>query len=67
MLNLIQYSDWSEKNMLQFDTISLLVIYWVVPILILAGRGAVAAYRARKHRQALQALEENITPYTRNL
>ncbi|MFW9850003.1 MAG: hypothetical protein ACFFF4_12770 [Candidatus Thorarchaeota archaeon] len=53
--------------MLQFDTISLLVIYWVVPILILAGRGAVAAYRARKHRQALQALEENITPYTRNL
>ncbi|MHA1906147.1 MAG: hypothetical protein ACW98Y_02545 [Candidatus Thorarchaeota archaeon] len=52
--------------MLQFD-LTLLIIWWVVPIVILFGRGALAAHRARKRRHALQALEEKITPFTRDL
>ncbi|MHA2423902.1 MAG: hypothetical protein ACXAEF_03890 [Candidatus Thorarchaeota archaeon] len=53
--------------MLQFDTLSMLIIWWVVPIVLLGGRGALAAHRARKRRHALKALEEKITPFTRNL
>ncbi|MCK5239472.1 MAG: hypothetical protein KAR33_08000 [Candidatus Thorarchaeota archaeon] len=53
--------------MLQVDTISFLVIWWVVPIVLIAGRGVLAAHRARKKRHALRSLEENITPFTRAL
>ncbi len=54
--------------MLQFDSFPLIFILWIiVPITLLAGRGALAAHRARKKRHALRALEEKITPFTRNL
>jgi hypothetical protein len=53
--------------MLQFDTLSLLFIWWVVPIILLAGRGALAAHNARKRRHALRVLEESVTPFTRDL
>jgi hypothetical protein len=46
---------------------SMLIIWWIVPIVILGGRAALAGYRARKKRQELRQLEENSTPFTRKI
>jgi hypothetical protein len=49
---------------MQFD-MTLLIIWWGVPLLILGGRAALAGYRAKKKRDELKRLEENSTPFTR--
>jgi hypothetical protein len=41
-----------------------IIIWWVVPIVILGGRAALAGYRARKKRQELKLLEDKSTPFT---
>ncbi|MHA1768259.1 MAG: hypothetical protein ACTSV3_00200 [Candidatus Thorarchaeota archaeon] len=43
---------------------TMLIIWWVVPILILAGRAALAGYRTKKKRDELRRLEETITPFS---
>ncbi|MHA1587200.1 MAG: hypothetical protein ACTSV9_00300 [Candidatus Thorarchaeota archaeon] len=51
---------------MQMD-ISLLAIWWGLPLAILLGRAGLAAYRTKKKRQELQELEKNTTPFTRKL
>ena len=53
-------------DMMQFD-LTLLIIWYVVPLAILFGRGALAANKARKKRQELREIEQNSTPLTRDL
>ena len=45
----------------------LMLMWWVVPIALLLGRGALEAHRTRKRRLALRTLEEKMTPFTRDL
>lgn len=48
---------------MQFD-MSLIIIWWIVPIIILVGRAAFAGYRAKKKRDELKRLEKRSTPFT---
>jgi hypothetical protein len=48
---------------MQYD-MTMLIIWWVVPIAILGGRAALAGYRAKKKRDELKRLEESSTPFT---
>ena len=43
---------------------TLLVIWYVVPALLIGGQAALAGYRAKKKRDELRRLEENSTPFT---
>ncbi|MGV9170102.1 MAG: hypothetical protein ACOC38_09215 [Promethearchaeia archaeon] len=52
--------------MLQLD-LSLLFIWYFVPILILAGKAGVEAYKTKKKKDKLKVLEEEATPFTRKL
>ncbi|NOR38617.1 MAG: hypothetical protein GQ580_03400 [Candidatus Thorarchaeota archaeon] len=47
--------------------ISLLAIWWGLPLAILLGRAGLAAYRTKKKRQELRELEKTTTPFTRKL
>jgi len=49
--------------MLQFD-MSLLIIWYTVPIGLFGLRAVYAGYRAWQKRQELRRLEEKITPFT---
>jgi len=51
---------------MQMD-ISLLAIWWGLPLAILLGRAGLAAYKTKKMRQELRELEKNTTPFTRKL
>ncbi len=53
-------------TMLQLD-LSLLFIWYFVPILILAGKAGLEAYKTKKKKDELKALEEEATPFTRKL
>ncbi|MFW9981457.1 MAG: hypothetical protein ACFFE3_06050 [Candidatus Thorarchaeota archaeon] len=55
-----------KRQKMQFD-MTMLIIWWVVPIVIIAGRAGLAGYRAKKKRDELKKLEENSTPFTRKL
>ncbi|MFW9797021.1 MAG: hypothetical protein ACFFE2_08285 [Candidatus Thorarchaeota archaeon] len=48
---------------MQYDY-SFILIWWIVPMLILAGRAGLAGYRAKKKRDELKRLEEKSTPFT---
>jgi len=48
---------------MQYDY-TFIIIWWVVPIVILAGRAGLAGYKARKKRLQLKRLEEKSTPFT---
>ncbi|MGD9395488.1 MAG: hypothetical protein PVJ05_03580 [Candidatus Thorarchaeota archaeon] len=48
---------------MQYD-MTMLIIWWVVPIVILGGRAVLAGYRAKKKRDELKRLEESSTPFT---
>ncbi|MHA2025527.1 MAG: hypothetical protein ACW98U_06455 [Candidatus Thorarchaeota archaeon] len=48
---------------MQFD-MSMLIIWWVVPIFLLGGRAVLAGYRAKKKRDELKRIEESSTPFT---
>ncbi|MHA1933953.1 MAG: hypothetical protein ACW97A_01610 [Candidatus Thorarchaeota archaeon] len=52
--------------MLQFD-MTMLIIWWVVPLALLFGRAGLQAYKTKKKREELQQLEESATPFTRKL
>jgi hypothetical protein len=43
---------------------TMLIIWWVVPMVILGGRAALSGYRAKKKRDELRRLEEKSTPFT---
>jgi hypothetical protein len=49
---------------MQMD-MSMLIIWWVVPIIILGGRAGLAGYRAKKKKDEIKRLEESSTPFTR--
>ncbi len=49
--------------MLQFD-MTLLIIWYVVPIGLLGLRAVNAGYRAWQKRKELRLLEKKITPFT---
>ncbi|MHA2359830.1 MAG: hypothetical protein ACXAB5_06130 [Candidatus Thorarchaeota archaeon] len=49
---------------MQFD-MTMLIIWWVVPIVLIMGRAGLAGYRAKKKRDELKRLEESSTPFTR--
>ena len=49
--------------MLQFD-MSLLIIWYIVPIGLFGLRAVYAGYKAWQKRQELHRLEEKITPFT---
>lgn len=49
--------------MLQFD-MTMLIIWYVVPLGLLGLKGAYAGYRAWQKRQEMRRLEESITPFT---
>ncbi len=66
MLNLLRTMRSLALNMLQIDY-SYLIIWWVVPIVVLFGRAALAAYRTRRKRNELRRIEEKSTPFTREL
>ena len=51
---------------MQFDT-TFIIIWWIVPILLLAGRAGLEGYRAKKKRDEIKRLEERSTPFTRKL
>ncbi|MFX1484136.1 MAG: hypothetical protein ACFFCP_13225 [Promethearchaeota archaeon] len=51
---------------MQFD-MTLLIIWYVVPIIILGGRAALWGYRAKKKRDELKQLEKKSTPFTRKI
>ena len=51
---------------MQFD-ITMLIIWWVVPLALIMGRAGVQAYRTKQKRQQLRELENKITPFTRSL
>jgi len=48
---------------MQFD-MTMLIIWWIVPIAIIAGRAGLAGYRAKKKRDELKRLEQKSTPFT---
>ncbi|MGY5863027.1 MAG: hypothetical protein RTV41_00340 [Candidatus Thorarchaeota archaeon] len=48
---------------MQYD-MSMLIIWWVVPILLLVGRAGLAGYRAKKKKDELKRLEKSSTPFT---
>ncbi|MFX1369548.1 MAG: hypothetical protein ACFFAY_13200 [Promethearchaeota archaeon] len=50
--------------MLEMD-IAILLIWYLVPLSILLGRGALEANRSRKRRRELRELEQRSTPMTR--
>jgi len=52
--------------MLQMD-MTMLIIWWVAPLLILVGRAALVAYRTKQKRDELRKVEEDSTPFTREL
>ncbi len=49
--------------MLQFD-MTLLIIWYIVPIGLFGLRAVYAGYKAWQKRQELRLLEEKITPFT---
>jgi heme/copper-type cytochrome/quinol oxidase subunit 2 len=51
---------------MQFD-MTLYIIWWIVPVLILLGRAGLQAYRTKKKRDKLRRLEEKSTPMTRSI
>ncbi|MHA1742309.1 MAG: hypothetical protein ACTSVD_09505 [Candidatus Thorarchaeota archaeon] len=52
---------------MQTADLTMLIIWWVVPMVILLARAALAAYRTRQKRTELRELEERATPFTRRL
>ena len=62
--SLILFTFQLIRRNMQFD-MTMLIIWWVVPIALLAGRAGIAGYRAKKKRDELKKLEENSTPFTR--
>lgn len=48
---------------MQFD-FNILIIWYIVPLLIIGGRAALAGYRVKKKRNELRKLEEKITPFS---
>ena len=52
--------------MLQYD-LTILFIWYAVPISLLGLRAALAAYRAWKKRSELRQLEKKTTPFTREI
>jgi len=46
---------------------TMLIIWWVVPMVLIMGRAALAGYRAKKKRDELKRLEESSTPFTRRI
>jgi hypothetical protein len=52
--------------MLQLD-LTLLFIWYFLPMIILVGKAGLEAYKTKKKREELQALEEESTPFTRKL
>ncbi|MFW9926189.1 MAG: hypothetical protein ACFFDM_05410 [Candidatus Thorarchaeota archaeon] len=64
--SLTLFINQMKRQKMQFD-MTMLIIWWVVPIVIIAGRAGLAGYRAKKKRDELKKLEENSTPFTRKL
>ena len=61
---LIQFNYLKTRfNMLQFD-MTLLIIWYVVPLGLLGLKAAFAGYRAWQKIQEVRRLEERITPFT---
>lgn len=66
-IRLNQYNRCRDMlTMLQLD-LSLLFIWYFLPMIILVGRAGLEAYRTKKKKDELQALEEEATPFTREL
>ncbi|MHA1950896.1 MAG: hypothetical protein ACW987_13615 [Candidatus Thorarchaeota archaeon] len=51
---------------MQLD-MTMLIIWWTVPMIILFGRAGLAGYRAKKKRDELKRLEKSSTPFTRRI
>jgi hypothetical protein len=51
---------------MQFD-MTMLIIWWIVPMVILLGRAGLAGYKAKKKRDEIKRLEEKSTPFTSKL
>ncbi|MFW9907859.1 MAG: hypothetical protein ACFFEF_04730 [Candidatus Thorarchaeota archaeon] len=64
---MIHTSQNQEATMMQMDAALFYLIWWIVPLAILFGRAALEADKARKRRNELRALEERVTPFTRDL
>ena len=46
---------------------TLLILYWGIPLLIIGARAALAAWQVRQRRKELRQIEERSTPITGNL
>ncbi len=51
---------------MQFD-MTMIIIWWVVPLLLLLGRAGLQAYRTKQKKQELEEIESKTTPFTRQL
>ncbi|RDE14034.1 MAG: hypothetical protein C4K48_06885 [Candidatus Thorarchaeota archaeon] len=58
--------EYDGPRMLQYD-LTILFIWYAVPISLLGLRAALAGYRAWKKRSELRQLEKKTTPFTREI
>ncbi|TXT55118.1 MAG: hypothetical protein BAJATHORv1_40027 [Candidatus Thorarchaeota archaeon] len=51
---------------MQFFDLTWILIWWIVPLALLLGRAALAAYRTKKKKEELAELEKRSTPFSQD-